>query len=220
MLQPIKKMKMRISTVSILIISICWLSVSCQNEDCNCEIDDKLLIENDSLINSILNQPENGFGEYWKRFDEPILNNQESESYRLSVVVLLYDFFKIYRIEKTKNQYNLHIKEYAVSTTTTYREDSLVNSFTREISKSQWDEFKDEFKKNCFWTMPVDIKEDDGYLDGSGWVLEAGKEKNNCTNSDYHFVYRHSPSGTNNSSKFIMICEKFMEFDSLNIRDF
>lgn len=179
-----------------------------------------MLIKNDSLINLILNDPKYDFQDYWNRFDEPILNNQAAESYRLSVVVLLYDFFKIYRIEKTKTQYNLHVKEYAVSTTTTYREDSLVNSFTREISKEQWDELKGELQKNCFWGMPVDIKEDDGWLDGSGWTLEGFNENNNCANSKYHFIYRHSPYATNDTSSFIKICEKFLELDSLNIREF
>lgn len=205
--------------VLIVLIALV-ITLGCQKYECNCSIEEKMRIKNDSLVNSILNDSKNDLQNYWDRFDEPILNTQESESYRLSIIVLLYDFFKVYRIEKLNNQYNVHVKEYAVSTTTTYRKDSLVNSFTREVSKKQWDELKGELEKNCYWTMPVDIKEDDGWLDGSGWVLEGFNKSNNCTNSKYHFIYRHSPYATNDTSSFIKICEKFLELDSLNIREF
>ena len=198
-------------------ISICLSIMSCQTEKCNCEIEDKLIAQNDSLINSIINQSENKFENYWDRFEEPILNKEEVESYRFSIVVLLYDFFKVYRVEKKENKFKLHVKEYAVSTTTKYREDSLVNSFTKEITEHQWKEITGEFERNCFWTMPVDIKEDDGYLDGSGWVLEAKSEGNNCTISNYHLAHRNSP---NDTTKFSKICDKFFELDSLNLRRF
>lgn len=200
----------------IQIISICLLILSCQNKECNCEIFEDLIIKNDSIISSIINQPRNEFQNYWNRFNEPVLDNPHKESYRFSITVLLYDYFKVYRIEKNKKVFNLHIKEYAVSTTTRFREDSLVSSYSKEISENGWLSIANSFKENCFWTMPVDIVEDDGYLDGSGWVLEGIKEDNYCTKSKYHLVYRTSPD----SSKFVMICEKFMELDSLNVRNF
>lgn len=191
--------------------------VSCQANQCDCELENKLMIQNDSLINVIINHPEDRFEKYWDRFEEPTLNNQKVESYRFSIVVLLYDFFKVYRVEKNEDKFNLYVKEYAVSTTTRYREDSLVNSFTREITENQWKEIKDEFERNCFWTIPVDIKEDDGYLDGSVWVLEAKNEGNNCTESNFHIAYRNSPDDT---TKFSKISDKFFELDSLNLRGF
>ncbi len=202
---------------SIVIISISLLMIGCQKEQCNCVFEDQLIVENDSIIHSIINQPQNQFQEYWDRFDEPILGNNESESYRFSMIVLLYDFFKVYRIEKVKNDYTLYVKEYAVSTTSKNRKDSLANSIERQISEKQWNEIKEEFERNCFWTMPVDIKEDDGYLDGSGWVLEAKKEENNCTHSNYHLAHRTSPGDT---SSFVAICEKFIALDSLKIKSF
>lgn len=191
--------------------------MSCQANQCNCVLENKLSIQNDSLINTIINQPKNRFEKYWGRFEEPTLNNQNVESYRFSIVVLLYDFFKVYRVEKKEDKFNLHVKEYAVSTTTKYREDSLVNSYTKEITENQWKEIKHEFEINCFWTIPVDIKEDDGYLDGSSWVLEAKNEGNNCTESNYHLAHRDSP---NDTTKFSKICDKFLELDSLNLRRF
>jgi hypothetical protein len=160
------------------------------------------------------------YKKYWDRFNEPILMEQENESYRLAIVVLLADYFKIYRIERKNKKYYLHIKEFAVSTTTRHREDSLVNSFTKEISRNDWLNITNSIEVNCYWTMPVDIKEDDGWLDGSGWNLEGFKKNNNCSNSDYHFINRHSPYATNDTSNFIKICEKFMELDSLNIKEF
>ena len=152
----------------------------------------------------------------WENYDEPILNNEEIESYRFSILVNLYDYFKIYRVEKNKNQYLLHVKEYVVATTSE-RADSLVSSFSRNISESEWAKITDGFRENCFWTMPVDIEKNHGYLDGSNIVLEGIKKNNHCTKSKYHIVGRVSPP---DSSAFSAICDKFNELDSLNIRDF
>lgn len=65
--------------------------------------------------------------------------------------------------------------------------------------------------------MPVDIKEDDNALDGAGWVLEGIQVKNNCTKAQYHLAHRISPKGP---SPFVNICEQFMAFDSLRVKQF
>ena len=135
------------------------------------------------------------------------------------MVFLLADYFKIYRIEREKNQFFLHVKEYAVSTTIRHREDSLLSSSSKELSELVWIEITNSIDENCFWTMAVDIEEDDGWLDGSGWTLEGMKDRNSCTNSKFHLIYRHSPYGTNDTSDFIDIVEKFMELDSLIVRE-
>ncbi|WP_421794538.1 hypothetical protein [Haliscomenobacter sp.] len=201
---------------SFLFLLITLIHLSCQKQKCNCESTEKQIIRTDSIVKSILNQPENGLKKYWDRFQEPMLYDQAAESYRFSIVGLLYDYCKIYRVEHKNQQYKLYVKEYAVSTTARFREDSLVSSFSKAISKTQWSNISHSFEENCFWTMPVDIKTDDGYLDGSSWALEGQKQNNFCTGSKFHVVLRNSPK----SSKFLKICEEFMALDSLNVRRF
>lgn len=190
--------------------------MGCQNQECNCEVDSEILIQNDSLVNDLLKDNQNGFESYWKRFNEPVIYKGNNESYRFSIVVLLYDYMKIYRVDKNKNDFKLSVKEYAVSTTTRGREDSLVSNYSQAISKSDWLSFKNSINENCFWTLPVDIKSDDGYLDGSSWVLEGKHSNNPCTKSDYHYAFRNSPD----SSAFLNICESFIKFDSLKVKSY
>lgn len=192
----------------ILTISIGLIMLSCQNQQCNCEYDDRTLIENDSMLNSA--EVESAIEERFTSIGEPILDEVMYESYRFSVRFQLERYFKVYRIEQHENQYHLQVKEYV-----NYSDTELRN-FSTILSKSQWSEITDEFEKNCFWTMPVDVRENYGYLDGSSWILEAKKADNPCTESTYHVVGRISPD----SSAFLSICEKFMELDSLNTRQF
>ena len=210
-------------TKTIILLAVLFLTIlSCQKKECTCEVDPKIIIENDSLINVYINDSisinpvtkihRNEY--YWNRFNEPILNDQENESYRFSIVVLLADYFKVFRVEKKNSKYQLYAKEYAVATASTYREDSLVSSISKEISKAEWQSIKNTFEGNCFWTMEVSEKKQ--YLDGTGWTLEGFKNGNNCTESDYHIVYRTSPD----SSSFKSICEKIIALDTLDVKNF
>lgn len=204
----------------LLLLSILFINIGCNNTECNCVSEYKLVPLNDSIINSMLTQEDDWFHTYWERYEEPILQDQSHESYRLAITVLLADYYKVYRIENKNRKYNLNIKEYAVSATIDSREDSLVNDYTKELSKSEWNELTRSIKENCFWTLPVDIVEDDGWLDGSSWTLEGYDEENKCSESNYHFLYRHSPYETNDTSNFIKICEKFLELDPLVIKEY
>ncbi|MEM1328125.1 MAG: hypothetical protein AAGI23_19365 [Bacteroidota bacterium] len=176
-----------------------------------------MLIQNDSLINAVLKNTDYPLEEHWDRLEEPFLHEKGVESYRLSVIVLLYDFLKVYRAEKRWNNYTLFVKEFVISTTVKFREDSLVNTFQKEITAEQWASIQTGFQENCFWTMPFDIEEDNYYLDSSHWLLEARNGKNNCTTANYHLANRNSPSDT---TKFSHICELFFALDSLNVRAF
>lgn len=217
----------------ILIMILFFAVLSCQKKECNCEINPQIVIENDSIINEVLSRKfmdydgkpfvvdssKNHFEAYWNKYNEPILHTRNDESYRLSIVVLLYDYFKLYRTESKKEKYSLYIKEFAVGTTvgTMGRKDSLVTSIEKELTIAEWSKIQNAFEKNCFWNMPTDIKEDDGYLDGSGWLLEGMNKNNSCIDRNMHFVGRNSPP---DSSAFMNICEVFMEIDSLDIKDF
>lgn len=220
-IQPSPKSKSNTPTcargklVSLLAL---WLMhfISCQYKECNCEADAWLLMENDSIIHKLIDTPKTKITNYWNKFNEPSIHLSERESYRFSITVLLYDYFKVYRVEKDSSNYKLHVKEYAVPTTMRDRSDSLVSHRSRIISKSEWLSITDAFEENCFWTMATDIKSDDGYLDGSGWVLEGFKQNNHCTAAQYHLAFRTSPD----SSNFRSICEKFMALDSLEVRIF
>jgi hypothetical protein len=206
----------------ILLTVLSFTILSCQKKECTCEFDPEVVVDNDSLINSYINDSINinpvtkihWNKYYWNRFNEPILNDQENESYRFSIVVLLFDYFKIFRVEKKNDKYQLYAKEYAVATASTNRKDSLVSSISKEISKAEWQSIKNTFEKNCFWTMAVSEKKQ--YLDGAGWILEGFKKSNNCTESDYHIVYRNSPD----SSSFRFICEKIIASDTLDVKNF
>lgn len=200
----------------ICLLILCLLLLSCQQEECYCEVNEDMIAQNASTIDSVLQSPGFNFTKHWKQFNEPLLHLQKRTTYRLAIIILLADYYKIYRVDRDWNSYSLHVKEYATATTTDYRPDSLVSSFSKEISKEDWLGIENAFKENCFWTMPVDIKADDNYLDGSGWLLEGSKRDHPCTNSGYHFVHRNSPD----SSAFRMICEQFMKLDSLVVRKF
>lgn len=191
----------------ILTILIYLIVLSCQNQQCNCEYDDRTLIENDSILNSA--EVEQEIERRFTSIGEPILDSIMNESYRFSVSFQLEHYFKVYRIEHHENQYHLEVKEYANS-------DTVLRNFSTALTEAQWSEITNEFEKNCFWTMPIDVKENYGYLDGSSWLLEAKKAKNPCTELTYHLVARTSPD----TSAFLRICEKFMELDSLNLRQF
>lgn len=207
---------------TIIILSFFFTILSCPKKECLCDFDPKVVIENDSLINLYINDsvfinPVNKIHRnkhYWNRFNEPILNDQNNESYRFSIVVLLADYFKVFRVEKKNNHYQLFAKEYAVATTTVRREDSLVSSISKEISKAEWQSVKNTIEGNCFWIMEVSEKKQ--YLDGAGWKLEGFKNGNNCTESDYHIVYRTSPD----SSNFKSICERIIALDTLDVKNF
>ena len=99
-------------------------------------IDTNLIAQNDSIINAVITSPRRNLADYYNRFNEPAINQSQVESYRFSITVLLYDYFKVYRVEKNGNDYKLHIKEYAVSTTSQQREDSLVSYISKKITNS------------------------------------------------------------------------------------
>lgn len=209
-----KQLKMK--GITILLVVLFCVAQGCQNERCTCEISSETLVKNDSIYNLVLNNPEKYYENYWKGFDEPFLSHHDKESYRLSIKFLVYDYFKIYRVERDQNEYKLTIKEYAVSTTTRSRADSLVTHYTRSITKSDWLKISKAFEENCFWTMPIDLESEYRYLDGSSWTLEALKQNNNCKMPKYHTVSRFSPD----SSAFVTICREFMNLDSINLRRF
>lgn len=216
---------------TIILLTVFFVTIlSCQKKECACDIDPKVLIENDSIINEalrrefmdydgkpfVVDSSKNHYERYWKKFDEPLLGNQKNESYRFSISFLLYNYFKVYRVEKKNNKYKSEIKIYARCMTSGCRGDSLVSQISKEISKIEWQEITNVLEENCFWTMATDIKSDDNYLDGSSWSLEGFKNYNNCTSSSFHAVGRASPD----SSGFTVICEKIMELDSLEVQEF
>ena len=81
----------------ILIIFL-YFFISCQNDDCKCDVNAEIISKNDSIINAITNSPRRNFTDYWKRFDEPSLQSVQKESYRFSITVLLNDYYKVYRV--------------------------------------------------------------------------------------------------------------------------
>ena len=182
-----------------------------------------MVIENDSILNVLLNDTINvgvagkskWLNYYWGRYDEPVLHLQKNESYRFSINVLLDYYFKIYRVEKIGGEYKSEIKVFAKGMSKNGK-DSLINHIVKDISKLEWQEISETFEKKCFWAMPINIKSDDGYLDGSLWSLEGFKNDKICISSDFHGVGRTSPD----SSAFTAICEKMMELDPLEIQNF
>jgi len=189
----------------IFTIIICFV-ISCQNNKCNCEVTNELLVKNDSLITSIFKMLDNS----WERYDEPLIHKTEIESYRFSTRPSLRNYIKTYRIEKLENQYNLFINKYHRKRN--QDKDSLVSNLSNKITKNQWTKITNAFNENCFWTMPVDVEENYSIADGSLWLLEGMKLKNHCTNNSFHFVIRNSPDET---TGFHSISNEFFELDSL-----
>jgi hypothetical protein len=195
----------------ILIFSLSCILLSCQKKECQCNADPVVIRTNDSLIQVIKNR---AIKEYWDRFDEPVLYSQNKEFYRLKITVLLADYCKIYRVEKEGDDHKLYVKEYAVSTTTAFRADSLIRNYSKMISVAEWRNITAAFEKNCFWTMPLDVERNHHILDGSSWLLEGFSPGGNlCTPAQYQLVDRQSPD----SSGFTNICDQFIALDSLKI---
>ena len=69
--------------------------VSCQNQECKCVIDTNQILQNDSIINAVTNSPRRKLADYWNRFNEPVIPQSQVESYRFSITVLVYDYFKV-----------------------------------------------------------------------------------------------------------------------------
>lgn len=206
--------------ICLFLTGLIIFAAGCGAEPCRCDPDAEQLMKNERVIYSRILSPDSGFGDYWKRFHEPLLNERKVESYRFSVVVLLADFFKVYRIDRSSRNYQLQIKTYAVSTTVSYRADSLVSWVSTRLSKDQWESISGAIEQSCFWTMTTDIAADDGYLDGSGWMIEGYRHDKNCTDKNYHVVHRNSPQVTEGTADFLKICDQFIALDSLNVRSF
>lgn len=200
---------------SSLFLLVSILIINCSKPKCKCEIDNFIQTQNDSLLAEIKSDENYKLKKYWSRFDEPILEEQKFESFRFSITVLLYDYQKIYRINKEHDKIVLYTKEYAVPTTTGFRNDSLIKEKIKILTNEEWHEIKNSINQNCFWTLPTDVEK--RVLDGSTWILEGyNPNENNCTNLNYHFAYRASPD----SSNFKTVSEKIMSLDSFKLKQF
>jgi hypothetical protein len=191
-------------TVFIL-LTLCVNFTRCQNKRCECDIDTKVISKNDSLIKNYINLP---LDEQWAIYNEPNLYEIHNSSYRMTVRESFLNYFRIYRIEKQSKKYTLYYKGYR---TDIRGNDSLITDVSKSITKREWPLIERSFIDNCFWVMPVDIEKNHNILDGIPMTLEAHCETNNCTNANYHFVFRVSPE----KSDFISICDLFMELDTL-----
>jgi len=151
-----------------------------------------------------LNDPD--FLNYWSEFGEPLLPFQEYERYRLSIVSPLDETIKIYRIQQTKNRFELHKKEYNYHPSN--KVNTLLSNKVEVLSKEEWLTFKKNIGSYCFWTMP--IEDDKSGLDGIIYRLEGfSPTGNNCTSKEYHTVSRWSPDQTD----FMSLCEVILSLE-------
>ena len=203
----------------IRLIFVCIIStllvISCKEKECKCTMDNVVLYQNDSIITAIKKDNSLGIKNYWKRFDEPVFEDLNIEAYRLSITALLYDYQKIYRIERKGRKVNLYVKEYIVPTTIEHRNDSLIRDTMRSLTNLEWGEIKKSLDKNCFWAIASNT--DREVLDGIIWLMEGfNPKKNSCTNLKYHFVNRVSPE----LSGFKNIGEQIIALDRLELKNF
>jgi len=199
--------------IIILIISISVIYAGCKKEECNCKTDEHVTSLNDRLVNKVINAPNK---HKWSKYNEPLLFKKNNESFRLAINFWELYIFKIIRIEKSDNQYNLHVKEYYLNPRASEVKDSLLSSYSRVLLEKDWEEIVNSLQVNCFWTKPVWIEGDNRNLTmnkGSQWVIEGKVKGNNCTKSDYHFTYRNSPFRAKDSLNLIKIYNLLLKHD-------
>jgi hypothetical protein len=85
-----------------------FLISSCQNEVCNCSIDDVTQKSNDSISVSMKTFFKEN--EFWEKLNEPYLDTLKNEAYRVYRGSFFDEFVKIYKVEQKSNGYQLTIK--------------------------------------------------------------------------------------------------------------
>jgi hypothetical protein len=144
--------------------------------------------------------------------DEPNLTDLEYECYRLT----LHKSFEnpmIYRIDRKGDDYHkLVVKEYQTDTIDGNPNKALLlNEKTLNITKSEFNEFKNLLNQSYYWTLK--FWDERSGLDGDTYVLEAllpwTREKNE---KKYHCVMRWSPY----QGSFKEACEKLVKFNNEN----
>jgi hypothetical protein len=188
------------------------MSYGCQN-GANCDFDQEIIESNDSTIAAFKSDTflyDTIWRNHLKLLNEPFLDEAKEESYRLIVHDLMWESFLVYRIFEDSDSYKMIYKKYG-GEQIERSESQLTANKEVELSKYEWDEFKELMDKNNFWVIPVKPIESAG-LDGVTWILEAKVlNHNNCTNRDYHLVARWSPD---DSLKVMELNRKLIELST------
>jgi hypothetical protein len=174
---------------------------SCVEEKNPCKLSEPILQDLASL-DSLIKIPkirERDSAWNFNNYKELPVNSATHETYRF-IYVSSFSGGKVYRIEKINDMYKAVVKTIANDTL------QIIKEFI--ISKKNWDNITNSLSINGFWTYQTSIKRSG--LDGETWILEGYKPiKDNCTNKNYHYVYRWSPI----DKKFIALCNLFEKLD-------
>ncbi|MCO6176393.1 hypothetical protein NHF50_15190 [Flavobacterium sp. NRK F10] len=157
-------------------------------------------------MNTISSINEKAWKAYLKSLKEPDLRFVNKNIYRFSKKNIMDGSTFVYKIERSSEDYKLIIKKnYNIQE----GKGSITKKYERILAKTEWDNFENQIKNTCFWTLP--IRTERRGLDGSNWLLEAiSTEKNNCTERKYHAVIRWSPE---KETEFYKLCQILIEFD-------
>ncbi len=122
-------------------------------------------------------------------FHEPLLFNKyfNSEVYRFTD---LRSFFNpmVIRIENSDGNYKLYWKE--CNRNNSGSERKLILDESKNISKLEWNHFKELIEKSNFWNLPISDPEENLGFDGDCWTIEG------ISKSTYQVMERRDPTGS------------------------
>jgi len=184
--------------------------MSCNSPNCSCEIDNEIQIRNDSILN-IMDSLTIERGNYFEKYDEPMLQELDGKSYRLIDYSWMRNEAIIYRISKSKDRYYLYYRK-IVKSENSYddfgnKKDSINISSKIPLTDEFVTNLDSMFEANCFWGIPIIPHVS---LDPVEYTLEISNPKfDECSKRSYHIVDLLSLD--KNHESLDLICKEFVK---------
>ena len=166
-----------------------FLITSCQTDNCNCQLDNEIQRQSNTLLDSI--KKNSKAVSFWEHYKEPYLFDLDHNSYRFFEEHWMKDIKRIYRVSKEESTYYLFYKNFKdgiidnelglTDSLTIYYKIPLQDSIVLKLEKL--------LEQNCFWTFPLKQQEEKIYSHPRRKLFEANEQDGNpCINKKYHFV--------------------------------
>lgn len=191
-----------------------FILLSCKQEPYKCNCDTSAVTKNDSIIGSMLKDT-SSYNRYLRYYHIPHLAIYENECYRLKLSHSFSRYTQIYTLIHTGSGAVLDIKEY-IKPKIKRDIQKLHITYRIELSNQQWEEIKKAIETKCYWSQPMNERNQET-LDGGSWLLEGyDPEKRNCANALYHIddcYYEES----SDFGKLCRLIKKYAHEEKLNI---
>jgi len=168
------------------IFLLLFIILSSCSEICDCEVSSEVMNKNDRLLKIM---DENGrLKDIHSCYGVPEVFDSE-ECIQL-FITNGHGKCEIYRLTKTGSSYTFFNK---VTENNGSKLSVLYSSGTKKINSNVFFKIKELIESSCFWTAPIESKENTPILDGEMRYLEVFRLKENpCTFKQYHIVARNS----------------------------